>query len=252
MKIVRFLDEKELWGILDDRKKIDVLEQSPFNGFKSAGKQIELDNVRLLAPAEPSKIVAVGLNYSEHANELKMSEPDEPIIFLKPQSSIIGTGDMIDFPKSVKQLDYEAELAIVIGREAKNVNETAAKKYIFGYTCANDITARDLQKKDGQWSRAKGFDTFCPLGPWIETDLDVKSIKVECLVNGVVKQSGNTGDMIFGVDFIVSFVSSIMTLNAQDVILTGTPKGVGGLKDKDMVEVYIEGIGTLSNEVRVL
>lgn len=252
MKIVRFLYEKELWGILDDRKKIEVLGQSPFNGFKSAGKQIELDNVRLLAPVEPSKIIAVGLNYSEHANELKMSEPDEPIIFLKPQSSIIGTGDMIDFPKNVKQLDYEAELAIVIGREAKNVNEADAKKYIFGYTCANDITARDLQKKDGQWSRAKGFDTFCPLGPWIQTDLDVKSIQVECLVNGVVKQSGNTGDMMFGVDYIVSFVSSIMTLNAQDVILTGTPKGVGCLKDKDMVEVYVEGIGTLSNEVRVL
>lgn len=252
MKILRFLYEKEKWGILNNHKKIDILEKSPFDGIKTTGKQIALDKVRLLAPIEPSKIVAVGLNYSEHANELKMSAPDEPVIFLKPPSSVVGPSDVIDLPSKVKQLDYEAELTIVIGNKAKNVNEAEAKKYIFGYTCANDITARDLQKKDGQWSRAKSFDTFCPLGPWIETELDIRSTKVKCLVNGVVKQSGNTDNMIFGVDFIVSFVSSIMTLNPQDVILTGTPKGVGSLKDKDMVEVYVEGIGTLSNEVRAL
>jgi 2-keto-4-pentenoate hydratase/2-oxohepta-3-ene-1,7-dioic acid hydratase in catechol pathway len=252
LKIIRFLIDgvgKHYWGVIKSGNTIEILKREPFDKVELSDKRINLSQVKLLAPVIPSKIIAVGLNYKDHAKELKMPLPGEPIIFMKPPTSVIGSMEEIIYPRKVKQLDYEAELAVVISKTAKNINENDAANYIFGYTCANDITARDLQRLDGQWARAKSFDTFCPLGPWIETDFNYDSVPVECLVNGEIKQSGNTKDMIFSIKYIVSFISSIMTLYPQDVILTGTPKGVGSLKENDVVEVSIQGIGRLTNKV---
>ena len=197
----------------------------------------------------PTKIVAVGLNYKKHAHELNMQIPEEPIIFLKPATSIIGHLDKIIYPAQSKQVDYEAELAIVIKDKTRNILPAEAKKHILGYTCLNDVTARDLQKKDGQWTRAKSFDTFCPIGPYIEDDLDTADLKIELLLNGKIKQSSSTKDFIFDIDYIVSFVSQIMTLYPGDIITTGTPEGVGPMQIGDKVEVRIEGIGSLINYV---
>jgi 2-keto-4-pentenoate hydratase/2-oxohepta-3-ene-1,7-dioic acid hydratase in catechol pathway len=213
-----------------------------------------LDQVRLLAPCQPSKIVALGKNYAAHAREMAakgMSSevPSEPLIFLKPPSAVIGPGEAIVYPAMSQQVDYEAELVVVIGRRAKSVAQGEARSYVLGYTCGNDVTARDLQKKDGQWTRGKGFDTFCPLGPWIVTNPDPANLHLETRVNGVVRQSGVTSDLIFGVEVLVSHISQIMTLEPGDVIMTGTPAGVGPLVPGDVVEVEIEGIGVLRNPV---
>ena len=196
---------------------------------------------------KPSKIVCVGLNYIDHAKELNMRIPDEPIIFLKPSSSVIFNNEKIKYPKMSKQVDYEAELAVVIGKKCKNISEKNSKKYILGYTCLNDVTARDLQKKDEQWTRAKSFDTFCPLGPHIVSGINPDNLKIELFLNGKLKQSSNTKNLIFKIGKLVSFISKIMTLEKYDVIATGTPVGVGPVKIGDKIEVKIEKIGTLTN-----
>jgi 2-keto-4-pentenoate hydratase/2-oxohepta-3-ene-1,7-dioic acid hydratase in catechol pathway len=197
----------------------------------------------------PSKVVAVGLNYRDHARELKMDIPGYPLIFMKPSTSVIGEGDPIVFPVQTQELHYEGELGIVIGKRARNVPAGKARDFIAGYTCANDVTARDLQRLDGQWTRAKSFDTFCPLGPRIVSDMDPTALEIMTRVNGEVKQRSTTANMIFDVYDLVSFISGIMTLLPGDVIITGTPPGVGPLLPGDTVEVEIEGIGTLTNTV---
>jgi len=198
---------------------------------------------------EPSKIIAIGLNYYDHARELKMPVPDHPIMFIKPSTSVIKNGQPIIYPRQSKNVHYEGELAVVIGRKARNVSKSGAGKYINGFTCANDVTARDLQNIDGQWTRAKSFDTFCPLGPKVVKDIDPMNLKIQTRVNGKIKQDSNTKNMIFDVYELVSFVSSVMTLLPGDVIITGTPPGVGPLSVGDTVEVEIEGIGILKNKV---
>ncbi len=195
----------------------------------------------------PTKIVAAGLNYRDHAKELNMNIPDEPLIFFKPPSSVIGHEQNIILPDASKQIDYEAELAIVVGKQCKDISVSEAKNHIEGYTCANDITARDLQEKDGQWSRAKGFDTFTPLGPQVINDIDPTNLDIKLLLNGDIKQSSNTNQMIFDVFELVSFVSKIMTLFKGDIILTGTPPGIGPISSGDTIEVQIKGIGSLIN-----
>ena len=197
----------------------------------------------------PTKIIAIGLNYIDHAKELKMSIPDYPLIFIKPSTSVIGSGDAIILPPQTKELNYEGELAVVIKEKARNVSQDEARRFIAGYTCANDVTARDLQRIDGQWTRAKSFDTFCPLGPRIVSDIDPKNLSIATRVNGTVKQNSNTKNMIFDVFELVSFISEIMTLLPGDVIITGTPPGVGAIEVSDVVEVEIEGIGVLKNIV---
>lgn len=197
----------------------------------------------------PSKVVAVGLNYRDHARELKMDLPGYPLIFMKPSTSVVGDGDPIVFPAQTQELHYEGELGIVIGKRARNVPVGEARDFIAGYTCANDVTARDLQRMDGQWTRAKSFDTFCPLGPRIVGDIDPTSLEIVTRVNGGVKQRSTTANMVFDVYDLVSFISGIMTLLPGDVIITGTPPGVGPLLPGDTVEVEIEGIGTLTNTV---
>lgn len=197
----------------------------------------------------PSKIIAVGLNYKDHAKELGMDLPDEPVLFMKAPTSVIQPGEKIIYPLQTKNLHYEAELAVVIGKKCRNVTANEAKEYIRGFTCANDVTARDLQKKDGQWTRAKSFDTFCPLGPQLVKNIDPNQLEIKLYLNGKLKQSSNTSNMIFKVEELVSFVSQIMTLLPGDVILTGTPPGVGPMQVGDVVEVEIEGIGKLNNQV---
>jgi len=201
------------------------------------------------AVINPTKIIAVGLNYLDHAKELKMEIPDHPLIFMKPSTSVIGNGDAIILPPQTKELNYEGELAVVIKEKVKNVSKDEARRFIAGYTCANDVTARDLQRIDGQWTRAKSFDTFCPLGPRIVSDIDPKNLSIITRVNGVVKQNSNTKNMIFDVFELVSFISEIMTLLPGDVIITGTPPGVGAIEVGDVVEIEIEGIGVLKNTV---
>jgi len=198
---------------------------------------------------KPSKIIAVGLNYTDHARELKMELPGNPLLFLKPPSSLIYSGDSIVYPRPTKELHYEAELAVVIKDRVKNISREEALGHVLGFTCGNDVTARDLQKSDGQWTRAKSFDTFCPLGPEIVSGISTDNLGIKLFLNGELKQSSNTSNMIFKVDFLVSFISQIMTLEPEDVILTGTPAGVGPMQVGDVVEVEIEGIGKLTNKV---
>ena len=218
------------------------------NRIVSGGEVLSLNDVELLAPCQPSKIVCVGLNYTGHARELKMAIPDEPILFLKPPSAIIGPGEGIVYPPSSQQVDYEGELGVVIGKRCKNISAEDYEKYVLGYTCINDVTARDLQRKDGQWTRAKSFDTFAPFGPWI-AKIDWSNAAIQTRVNGVVKQKSSTSDLIFGVPKLVEFISGVMTLEPGDLIATGTPPGVGTLQKGDVVEVDIEGIGVLKNFV---
>jgi len=214
------------------------------------GARYPVADVRLLAPVLPSKIVAIGRNYAEHAREFGNEPPAEPLIFLKPSTAVIGPGDAIVRPGRLSQrVDFEGELAIVFGRLCRDVPPARVLEVIFGYTCANDVTARDLQASDGQWARAKGFDTFCPLGPWIETDLDVTDVRLTTAVNDEVKQDSRTSLLIHGIATLVSYVTAVMTLLPGDVLLTGTPAGVGPLAAGDTVSVSIEGIGTLTNRV---
>jgi len=213
-------------------------------------EEIPLSEVELLPLVRPSKVVCVGLNYHDHARELGLALPEEPVLFLKPPSSVIGPGDAIVLPACSERVDYEAELAIVMGKSARFVTEAEALRHVFGYTCANDVTARDLQKKDGQWTRAKSFDSFCPVGPWIETQVaDERALTLRAVVNGEVRQQGNTADMIFPPARLISYISRVMTLLPGDVILTGTPAGIGPLREGDEVSIEIDGVGLLINPV---
>jgi 2-keto-4-pentenoate hydratase/2-oxohepta-3-ene-1,7-dioic acid hydratase in catechol pathway len=214
------------------------------------GSRYPLADARLLAPVLPSKVVAIGRNYAEHAAELGNEVPDDPIIFLKPSTAVVGPRDPIIYPAEVSErVDFEGELAVVIGRLCRQVPPERVPDVIFGYTCANDVTARDLQAKDGQWARAKGFDSFCPLGPWIETDIDPADLELTTIVNGEIRQNSRTSLLLHNVTALIAYVSAVMTLLPGDVLLTGTPAGVGPLKDGDEVSVTIEGIGTLTNGV---
>lgn len=236
-------------GLIRDGRVHPVDDRSPFDLLVDDEQSLDLQAVELVAPVTPSKIVCVGRNYADHAAELGNVVPQEPLIFLKPPSSIVGPDAEVQLPKISERVDFEGELAIVIGRTARNVEAADWREYVFGFTCADDVTARDLQKKDGQFTRGKGFDTFCPIGPWVETELDVADISVETKVNGTVKQHASTSQLIFGPGRIIEFITEVMTLLPGDLILTGTPSGVGPLKGGDVVEVSVGGIGTLRHRV---
>ncbi|MGB6064328.1 MAG: fumarylacetoacetate hydrolase family protein [Desulfomonilaceae bacterium] len=243
MRLARFaVNDRVLRGRLEGDKLFPI-EENTFSG------EFSLDRVKLLPPSLPTKIVAIGLNYRDHAEEVKLQLPDEPLLFLKPPSSVVGPGDRIVLPPQSTRVDYEAELAIVIGKTARHVSRDAAHEYILGYTCLNDVTARDLQTKDGQWTRSKGFDTFCPVGPWVETAVDPSDLKIELFLNGVRKQESRTSNLIFDSYSLVEFISNVMTLLPGDLIATGTTSGIGPMKAGDDVEVRIEGIGSLKNIV---
>ncbi|WP_285725155.1 fumarylacetoacetate hydrolase family protein [Psychromicrobium xiongbiense] len=253
MRIARFVtDGDPLYGVVDQaQESVEVIKGDPFfNGIEGTGQRHALEDVRLLAPIIPrSKIVGIGRNYADHARELGNEVPTSPLMFLKPNTSVIGPGDPISLPEFSEEVSYEAELCVVIGRICKDVPEERVPEVVFGYTCGNDLTARDAQRTDGQWARAKGFDGSAPLGPWIETELDVDDLSVQGRLNGTVVQDGRTSDMIFGVRTLVSYVSQAFTLLPGDVIMTGTPAGVGLVQEGDRFEVQIEGIGTLSNPI---
>jgi 2-keto-4-pentenoate hydratase/2-oxohepta-3-ene-1,7-dioic acid hydratase in catechol pathway len=255
MRIVRFATARSIkYGVID-KDVIYGYKGKPFNlksrnaaNFSPDGTRYRINEVRLLAPCLPSKIVCLGLNYRSHAAEFNSPAPEKPIIFLKPPTAVIGPEADIMLPNNGR-IDYECELAVVIGKKAKNVPAGKAVQYILGYTCFNDVTDRDAQKLDGQWTRAKGYDTFAPIGPHIDTDIDPGDLQIETLLNGERRQNARTGDLIFGVAELVSFISGVMTLLPGDVIATGTPSGIGSMKDGDTVEIKIEGIGVLRNYV---
>lgn len=258
MRIVRFTAQVELgvgtdplFGVLNDQDSILVLRGDPiYSGIVPQDKTLKLSEVKLLAPVLPrSKVVCIGKNYADHAAEMDSVVPNEPVIFIKPNTSVIGPNETIVWPKMSDRVDHEAELAIVIGRICKEVPAAKYSDVIFGYTLANDVTARDLQKKDGQWSRAKGFDTFCPLGPWIDTEFIPADQQITATLNGAVKQSSSISEMIFKIPQIVEFVSNVMTLLPGDVILTGTPAGIGPMPAGSSISVAIDGLGTLTNKV---
>lgn len=252
MKIARFSTGGDpRFGIVDGAEIVVLRGDPMFSGFDTTEERVPLASVKLLAPVIPrSKVVAIGKNYRDHAAEMGGEAPAEPLLFLKPNTSVIGPGDAIVIPRQSSQVEHEGELAIVIGSIAKNVSAADAAGVVFGYTIANDVTARDLQKSDGQWARAKGFDTFCPLGPVIETEFNLAGQSIETRVNGELKQQGSLDDMVHSVAVIVEYASSVFTLLPGDVILTGTPAGVGPIVAGDTVEVAISGLGILSNPVR--
>ena len=239
-------------GIPDDDCMVVALNGDPlYVGVQLSSTEHRLADVRLLAPVLPrSKVVGIGRNYAAHAAEMGTDVPAEPLMFLKPNTSVIGPGDPVFYPRQSNDVHYEGELAVVIGRICRDVPVEKAADVIWGYTVGNDVTARDLQRSDVQFTRAKGFDTFCPLGPWIETELDVSDLRVRTFLNGDLKQDGRTRDLIFDVPTLVAHVTSVMTLLPGDVILTGTPEGVGPMQVGDEVEVSISGIGNLTNKVK--
>ncbi|RJP30243.1 MAG: FAA hydrolase family protein [Actinobacteria bacterium] len=249
MKLARYLHEGHIrYGILEG-DTLHELESTPFSGIEKQGRTCGLDEVEILPPVFPQKIIAVGLNYRDHAEEFDLEMPDEPVLFMKPPSSLLAHDGEIIYPPMSKRVDYEAELVLVCGAECRNVGAAEAPAYILGYTCGNDVTARDLQAKDGQWTRAKSFDTFCPLGPFIETDVDPGDLAIELRLNGEAHQSSNTANMAFSPLELLSFTSRIMTLFPGDVIMTGTPSGVGEMFPGDTVEVLIAGLDPLRNSV---
>ena len=250
MKYLRFLQNGNIrYGLVEKDNIIREVVGDIFNNHKNTENVYSLSEITFLPPCVPTKIIAVGLNYFDHANEFQMKIPDEPLIFMKPPSALIAHNDNIIYPKMSKQLDFEAELAVVIKNKVKDIEPEDVSKNILGYTCFNDVTARDLQKKDGQWTRAKSFDTFAPIGPFISTDLNPDNLQIKLYKNGQLMQDSSTGNMIFKVDKVISFISKIMTLFPGDIIATGTPSGVGQLETGDKVEVEIEGIGILKNTV---
>ena len=238
------------YGIME-QMAVRPLSGPPWDGGQPAGDDMPLADLTLLAPVEPSKIVCIGLNYHAHVQASQSADeaPERPLIFLKPPSAIIGPGEKIIHPEQSRRVDYEAELGVVIGKTARHAKAEDAENHIFGFTCVNDVTARDLQKADGQWSRAKGFDTFCPVGPWIVTELAYRDVLVEGVLNGEVKQSGRTSQMIFDIPFLISYISSIMTLYSGDLISTGTPAGIAPMVSGDTIVVRVEGVGTLENSM---
>ncbi|KOG89789.1 fumarylacetoacetate hydrolase family protein [Streptomyces varsoviensis] len=236
-------------GTAEGGPVLDIIKGHPFAEFERSGQKVPLDKVRLLPPVLPNKVVAVGRNYAEHAAELGNAVPEAPFAFFKPSTSVIGPGDAIAYPSFSSEVHHEAELAVVIGRMCREVPRERVKDVILGYTCANDVTARDVQKREKQWARAKGFDTSCPLGPWVETELDPADLGIMCTVNGEQRQLGRTGEMIHSIEDLIVNLTEAMTLLPGDVVLTGTPAGVGPLNVGDEVAVTIEGIGTLTNKV---
>lgn len=258
MRIARFsIDGNVAFGAVEgesppgstDGLVLDIIKGIPFADFELSGTKVPLSKVRLLPPVLPNKVVGIGRNYADHAAELGNEVPDVPVAFFKPSTSVIGPGDAIAYPSFSQEVHYEAELAVVIGRMCREVPRERARDVILGYTCANDVTARDVQKREKQWARAKGFDSSCPLGPWVETDLDPSDLTIQCTVNGEQRQLGRTAEMVRSVEDLIVHISEAMTLLPGDVILTGTPAGVGPLNVGDEVAVTIEGIGTLTNKV---
>ncbi|MBD3264516.1 MAG: DUF2437 domain-containing protein [Candidatus Omnitrophica bacterium] len=239
---------KDYWAAVEG-ESLRLLKNSPYEEIRVSDKRIKLKRHKLLPPAEPTKIICVGLNYTDHAKELKMRKPRQPIIFLKPPGSLIADGEIINYPGGCRRVDYEAELALVVKKKGKNIPAAKAGEYILGFTCLNDVTARDLQKKDGQWTRAKSFDTFCPLGPWVVRGLSPGNLKITSFLNGKLKQNSSTSLFIFNIGYLINFISSVMTILPGDVISTGTPAGVGPMKRGDSVKVSIEGIGDLCNRI---
>jgi 2-keto-4-pentenoate hydratase/2-oxohepta-3-ene-1,7-dioic acid hydratase in catechol pathway len=249
MRIARFSADGDVGFGVVEGGDIAVIDTHPFGALTLTGVRRPLADVRLLAPIIPSKVVAMGRNYADHAREMGSQPPPSPVIFMKPSTSVIGPRDAIQRPASVGQLDFEGELALVIGRLARGIPAERALDVVLGYTCANDVTARDQQRADGQFTRAKGYDTFCPLGPWIETDLDPSDLAVTTTLNGEPRQTGRTSQLVHSVRDVIAFITGVMTLLPGDVILTGTPAGVGPMVAGDEVSVSVEGIGTLTNSV---
>lgn len=256
MRIARFsIDGNVGFGVVEGDAEseggpvLDIIKGHPFAEFERSGQKVPLDKVRLLSPVLPNKVVGVGRNYAEHAAELGNTVPDTPVVFFKPSTSVVGPSDPVPYPTFSSEVHHEAELAVVIGRMCSQVPRERAKDVILGYTCANDITARDIQRSEEQWARAKGFDGSCPLGPWVETAVDPSDLAVMCTVNGGQRQLGRTSDMVRSVEDLIVHITEAMTLLPGDVILTGTPSGVGPLNVGDEVAVTIEGIGTLTNKV---
>jgi 2-keto-4-pentenoate hydratase/2-oxohepta-3-ene-1,7-dioic acid hydratase in catechol pathway len=249
VRIARFSHEGAVsFGVIEG-DTIAQISAHPFGPIEFTGGRAPLSAVKLLAPVLPSKVVAIGKNYASHAAEMGGEVPEQPLIFLKPSTSVIAGGDAIASPPSSERVDYEGELAVVIGRLCRDVPVERAMEVVLGYTCANDVTARDQQKTDGQWSRAKGYDTFCPLGPWIETDVDPADLQITTRLNGEVKQDSRTSMIVHKIPTLIAYITSCMTLLPGDVILTGTPDGIGPMQIGDTVEVEIEGVGTLTNRV---
>lgn len=251
MRIVRFEGKgrEPVYGwVLDER--VGALEGSPFGEFRRAEVEHGLSEIKLLVPTIASKIICVGRNYVAHAQEHDVEVPEVPLLFLKPPSALIADGEAIHLPPQSQQVEHEAELAVVIGKRGRWLAAEEALEHVLGYTIANDVTARDLQRRDGQWTRGKGFDTFCPVGPWVETDFDPVDALITCRVNGELRQMASTRDMVFPVRQLVAYASSVMTLEPGDLLLTGTPAGVGQLREGDEVEVTIEGLGSLRNTVK--
>jgi 2-keto-4-pentenoate hydratase/2-oxohepta-3-ene-1,7-dioic acid hydratase in catechol pathway len=252
MEFMRVVHAAETRWVLSQDDGLYWIDGDPLGEWQPGEEVCSLAAVRFLPPCVPSKIVAVGVNYHEHAHEMGSQLPEEPLLFLKPPSAILGHRESIIYPSHLSQrVDYEGELAVVMGRRGKDIPVEEALDYVLGYTCANDVTARDLQNRDGQWTRSKGFDTFCPLGPVIRTELDPKALTITTRVNGEIRQHASTSDLIFPVDVLVASISQVMTLEPGDVVLTGTPSGVGALGPGDVVEVEIQGIGTLANPVEM-
>ncbi len=250
MRIVRYTVNGEArYGALDAGDGIRSLTAAPFDGLVYGEERHRLSEVELLAPCEPSKIVGIGLNYRDHAGELGLELPDEPMLFLMPDTAVIGPGGTIRCPEMSERVDYEGELGIVVGRPAFRIRLEDAADYIFGYTCFNDVTARDLQVRDTQFTRSKGFDTFAPIGPWIVTDIDPGALDIETYLNGARKQCSNTRQLVFDPFYLVYFISWVMTLQPGDVIASGTPAGIGPMQPGDRVEVRIQGVGSLINDV---
>ena len=250
MRVIRYLDEDNAprygWVMGDE---VGIIEGSPYGSFQRKATDMSLEGLRLLPPVSPSKILCVGRNYAAHAEEHDVEVPEVPLLFLKPPSSLIGPGERIMLPPQSQRVEHEGELAVVIGKRGRWLDPEAAMGSILGFTVANDVTARDLQQRDGQWTRGKGFDTFCPVGPWIETEFDPADAVLTTTVNGELRQMGSTRDMVFRIRQLIAYASSIMTLEAGDLLLTGTPSGVGPLEDGDEVVVSIEGLGELRNPV---
>ena len=250
MRFVRYQLEKQAprFGWIYE-EQIGPIEGDLFGDYRRLEVEIPLRSVKLLPPVVPGKIICIGRNYAEHAREQNVEVPEIPLIFLKPTTALISQKDAIVLPPQSNQVEHEGELAVVIGKAGRWIGADEASDYIFGYTIGNDVTARDLQRRDGQWTRGKGFDTFCPLGPWIETELDPYDILITTRVNDNIRQMASTRDMVFSIQQLIAFISSVMRLEPGDVILTGTPSGIGPLTAGDMVSVSIEGIGELVNPV---
>ena len=252
MKLCRASVDGEVFNAIFENGMLYRLRRSPVEGIYKDENTYPINAARLLAPIMPNKIVCVGKNYNDHAMEIDGEVPKEPLLFLKPNTTIIGPGDEIVWPPDCKRLDYEAELGVVIGKRCKDVPMGGYRDVVLGYTCLNDVTARDLQMQDGQWTRSKGYDTFCPIGPWIETELDPFNVDVEARLNGEVKQHASTAIMIHDIDTLVYYISRVMTLLPGDIIATGTPAGIGPMQKGDMIEISIPGIGVLCNRISAI